>query len=123
MAKRGDGIRKVVKLFKDADDICEIVTGQRLHQVGKRLIDAYGEDIGKKIQEALGTQEEELPADNPYSVLHCRPDANDLVIRGRYRLLVKEFHPDGTNPDPEQFKRVVDAYNAIKLLRENIDRE
>ena len=46
---RKEAIRKVVKLFKDADDICEIVTGQRLHQVGKRLIDAYGEDIGKKI--------------------------------------------------------------------------
>jgi hypothetical protein len=122
MAKRGDGLRSMVKLFKDADDICEIVTGQRLHQVGARIIDAYGEDIGKKINEALGTQEEELPADNPYSVLHCRSDADDLVIRGRYRLLVKEFHPDGTHPDPEQFDRVVKAYNAIKLQRENIDR-
>jgi hypothetical protein len=30
---------------------------------------------------------------------------------------VKEFHPDGTHPDPEEFKRVVEAFNVIQTQR------
>jgi hypothetical protein len=121
MAK-SDGIRKAVKFFKDVDDICEILTGKRLKHLASRVIDAYGDDIGKKIDDVLWGAEEELPADNPYKVLHCRPDADDLVIRGKYRLLVKELHPDtGAHPDVVEFQRVVDAYNKIKLQRENIE--
>lgn len=122
MAKR-EGLRSAVKFFKDVDDICEILTGKRLGQHGKRLIEVYGEDLGKKLEDAITGHEDELPDDSPYRVLHCRPDADDLVIRGRYRLLVREFHPDtGEHPDPKEFQRIVEAYNAIKLQRENIDR-
>jgi DnaJ-class molecular chaperone len=122
MTKR-DGLKKVIKFFKDADDFCEIATGKHLAWVGKRLITAYGEEIGKKIEDALNGPEEELPADNPYKVLHCRPDATDLYIRGKYRLLVHEFHPDsGNTPDVKEFQRVCEAYNKIKMLRENIDK-
>jgi hypothetical protein len=122
MSKR-DGIKKAVKFFKDVDDICQIVTGKKLAQIGARFIDAYGDEIGKKIDAALGAEEEELAADNPYRILHCRPDADDLVIRGKYRLLVKELHPvSGDHPDEIEFRRVTDAYNQIKNMRENIDK-
>ena len=118
MSKR-EGIKGFIKALKDADDVCEIITGKRLAEHGQRLFEIYGEEIGKKLEDALVGQEKELPADSPYLVLHCRPNASDLVLRGRYRLLVREFHPDtGEHPDPKEFQRVVEAYNAIKLQRE-----
>ena len=122
MSKK-DGIKTAVKFFKDCDDICEIITGKRLAQVGKRIYDAYGQDLGKKIIASFSDEEEKPDPNNPYSVLHCRPDADDMVIRGRYRLLVKQFHPDtGIEPDVKEFQRVCEAYNKIKKLRENIDK-
>jgi hypothetical protein len=122
MAK-SSGLKKAVKMFKDADDLCQIVTGKKLAQLGANIIAAYGEDIGGAIDKALNTQEEELPADSPYRVLHCRPDADDIVIRGKYRLLVKELHPDtGAHPDVKEFQRVVEAYNQIRKERDNPDR-
>ena len=119
MSKR-DGIKSFIKALKDADDVCEIITGKRLADHGKRIFEVYGEEIGQKLEDALVGKEEELPDNSPYLVLHCRPDASDLVLRGRYRLLVREFHPDtGDHPDPKEFQRVVEAYNAIKLQRES----
>jgi DnaJ-class molecular chaperone len=122
MSKK-DGIKAAVKFCKDCDELCEIATGKHLAWVGKRIFDAFGEDVGKRIVRALDSEEQKLDSSNPYAVLHSRPDSTDLAIRGRYRLLVKRFHPEsGEEPDVKEFQRVCEAYNKIKKLRENIDK-
>lgn len=117
MPKRGTG-KRIVSFLKDCDDVVEIITGKRMCDLGQRVLDVYGEDIEQKLEKLCFGEEAELPADSPYLVLHCRPDADDVVVRGRYRLLVKELHPDvGVHPDPKEFQRVVEAYNAIVSQR------
>lgn len=51
--------------------------------------------------------------DDPYSVLGVQPDADEWVIKAVYQALVKEHHPD-SGGDPEEFKRIQKAYEAIQ---------
>src|SRR5438552_10381836 len=52
-----------------------------------------------------------------YEVLGCRKDAPIEEIKGAYRKLAKEFHPD-RNPDDHscgtRFKEISEAYDVLK---------
>lgn len=117
MAKQGS-VRQALKFLKDCDDMVQLITGSRIKDFVKRGVDLYGDEIKKKAEEFLAVAEEELAVDNPYRILDCRPDADDLVVKGKFRQLVKKLHPDiGSSPDPKQFQRVVESYNAIMEAR------
>jgi len=104
--------------LKDCDDIAEIFTGKRIKDLGKKAIELFGEDISKTAKELMLGKEEELPQDSPYRVLHVRPEASDIVVKARYRLLVRELHPEiGIHPDQVEFERVTRAYNSIMDAR------
>lgn len=55
-------------------------------------------------------------ANNPYEVLGVKPDATQDEIRGAYRKLAKEHHPDlnpGDRAAEEKFKTVAAAYDLL----------
>lgn len=120
MARKNE-VKSAVRFLKDCDDMIHIVTGKRIKDFVSKGIDVFGEDLKKKVANALtGEREEEMP-NSPYRVLHCRPDAADIVVKGRFRLLVKELHPDtGTHPDQKEYQRVIEAYDQICQEREII---
>jgi DnaJ-class molecular chaperone len=121
MAKRSR-VREVKRALQNADDILFIVTGTRFKNVAKRFIDAYGEDLKRGATKLFtGMEDPELPPDNPYKILGIHPDALDIVVRGAYRALAKEYHPDtGTKPDPHKFQVVTEAYKAIQEERKGV---
>jgi len=47
----------------------------------------------------------------PYEILGINSSSDDKTIRHAYLQLVKEHPPDR---DPEKFKKVVEAYEAVK---------
>lgn len=49
---------------------------------------------------------------DPYAVLGVEPDADESVVRQRYRSLMKEYHPD-QGGSREAFMRVRRAYKAV----------
>jgi len=115
-------MREAVKFMKNVDDILEILTGKRLKDIGAKVIDVYGEELGKRLDHLSGLDEEnngltpELKA--AYLTLHCRPSADDMVIKGKYRTLMKQYHPDVSRmPDEEACKKVIEAYNLIMKTR------
>ena len=110
--------RKIAKGYRDIDDLCKLVTGKPLHQVASRVMDLWGEDLVKDAAKVLRGQGPRVPADGPYYVLGIRPDAADAVVKGAFRALCYELHPDtGAKPDPRKFQEVVDAYAAIQRER------
>ena len=107
------GVSKAASTLRDIDDMVHIFTGKRIREHVKRVVDLVGEDIEKKIVDKTGGPDD-IPASGAYTVLHCRPGCSDAVLKYRFRSLVKELHPDtGTHPDPEEFRKVMDAYNQI----------
>lgn len=50
--------------------------------------------------------------DEPHEILGVDPDAPDAVVRGSARALKREHHPD-RGGDEEEFKRVVEAEEAM----------
>jgi len=114
--------RKAAKQFKagiqNADDILFLLTGSRFKDVIGNAVNTFGEELTRKLTGIFtGEAGAELAADNPYSILGIHPDALDVVVRGAYRALAKEYHPDtGLKPDPAKFQKVTEAYNTI--LRE-----
>lgn len=106
MSRRNEAVRT----FRDIDDIIHIFTGKRLSQHFRRIAELVEEDIKR----ALMSEPTIAPNGSPYAVLHCRPDAADVVVKYRFRSLVKELHPDsGTHPDLQEYQRVVEAYAEI----------
>jgi len=107
--------RQVKGALRNADDILYILTGKRLKHVAGRAVNAFGEELAKKVTNFFaGPEEEELPPDNPYRILDIQPDARDIVVKGAYRILAREYHPDSKiNPDPKKFQAVTEAYDAI----------
>ncbi len=115
MRKRGF-LNELVTGFRKVDEVVYIASGTRLRFIAQRIWDAWDEDIKKATGGAHNTSAP--PVDDPYRVLHCRPDDFDMVIRGRFRLLCKELHPDtGAHPDPAEFQRILEAYNTIMAER------
>jgi DnaJ-class molecular chaperone len=51
---------------------------------------------------------------NPYSILGVQENASDEEIKKAYRRLAKQHHPDRPDGNEEQFKRISEAYDAIK---------
>jgi DnaJ-class molecular chaperone len=110
--------RQILGFLKDCDDMVNLITGSRIKDFVKRGVELYGNDIKKTAEEFLTGATEELAEDNPYRVLGCRSDASDMVIKGKYRQLVRKYHSDtGINPDAKKFQQVVEAYNAILEAR------
>ena len=70
-----------------------------------------------------------VPGGNHYRVLGLSPDASEEDIREHYHLLVRIFHPDRSDGDPERnaeyTARINDAYNTLKKTdtRERYDRQ
>jgi curved DNA-binding protein CbpA len=51
---------------------------------------------------------------NYYSVLGIAPDATDETVRGAFRALVRQYHPDaGAESSAERFRDVVEAYQTL----------
>jgi len=111
--------RQVKKGLRNTDDILYILTGRRLKNVAGRVINAFGDDLAKKVTNFFtGPEEEELPPDSPYYILGIQPDALDIVVKGTYRILAREYHPDSKiNPDPKKFQAATEAYDAIMKER------
>lgn len=116
MARR----KKAMSTLRHLDARVHIITGLHIRDIGKKFLDAYGEDIGHWFRQKIIGEPLQPPPDptSPYSVLHCSSDDPPDVVRARFRLLVKELHPDtGSHPDPKEYQRVVEAYNAIQKAR------
>ncbi len=110
--------RHVIGFLKDCDDMVEIITGQRIKNFVKKGLEVYGDDVKQAVEQFVFGRSQEIGSDDPYRVLGCRPDADDLVVKGKYRQLVKKLHPDtGAAPDPKAFQKVVESYNAIVEAR------
>ena len=106
----------LLNFLRDCDEMVNIITGKRIKSFVKRGLDLYGEDITKALRNhALGV-EDEVPPD--YRLLHARPSSADIVIRGRFRALMRVLHPDtGTHPDSAEYQRVLEAYDRIMAER------
>lgn len=122
MAKKSRA-RQVKRALRNADDILLIFTGKRMKNIVGTGINLFGEDLARKAAHLFGGQdnEPEVPANSPYNVLGVHPDAMDVVVRGAYRALAREYHPDTSKkPDLVKFQEVTEAYNAILAERQSL---
>lgn len=111
-------VAKAKKELRDFDDIFYLFTGRRLKHVAGRGIDLFGEEARKKLTRLFWPEEPELPDDNPYAILGVHPEALDIVVRGAFRSLAREYHPDtGQKPDVKKFQQATEAYEAIMKAR------
>lgn len=111
--------RQVKRALRNIDDFIHLLTGKRLKNIVGTVVNLYGEEVAKKAARFFsGPEEPELPEDSPYNILGVHPDAMDVVVRGAYRALAREYHPDtGTKPDAAKFQAATEAYNAIVAER------
>lgn len=106
----------IKKGVRDADDVFQLFTGKRFRHLAGRAWDIFGEEIENFFEKH--EEDDLLAPDNPYRTLNVEPDALDIVIKGAFRALVREYHSDtGLRPDSVKFARVVEAYNAIMEAR------
>jgi len=122
MAKKS-GLAALAKAWREADDYTRQITGKRLGELLGRTFDLYGEDILEKagVKEAKDAEDKINFAD-PYFILDVRKGARDSVVKGAYRILAREYHPDtGKKPDPKMFQKVTEAYQ--KIMAERKDKE
>ena len=112
--------RQVRKALRNADDIIHLFTGKRLKNIVGTGINIFGEELARKAAGIFsGPEEPELPLDSPYTILGIYPEALDVVVKGAYRALAREYHPDtGTKPDAVKFQAATEAYNAIIAERQ-----
>jgi len=112
--------RQVRRALRNADDIIHLFTGKRLRNIVGTGINLFGEELARKAAGVFsGPEEPELPADSPYLVLGVHPEVMDVVVKGAFRALAREFHPDtGTMPDPARFQAAKEAYDKIIAERE-----
>jgi len=112
--------RQVRKVLRNADDIIHLFTGKRLKNIVGTGINIFGEELARKAAGIFsGPEEPELPPDSPYTILGIHPEALDVVVKGAYRALAREYHPDtGTKPDTVKFQAATEAYNAIIAERQ-----
>ncbi|MDD4984461.1 MAG: DnaJ domain-containing protein [Dehalococcoidales bacterium] len=112
--------RQVKKVLRNADDIIHLFTGKRLKNIVGTGINIFGEELARKAAGVFsGPEEPDLPPDSPYNVLGVHPEAMDVVVKGAYRALAREYHPDtGTKPDTAKFQAATEAYNAILAERQ-----
>lgn len=109
--KAADTIRALEAL----DDMLFILTGKRLPHYVETVFGALApEELKEYIQRVRGT----APSDDPYAVLGIARSSPDLVVKSAYRALVRRHHPD-MGGNPETFKQIQTAYEAINREREN----
>jgi len=113
--------RQVKSVLKNADDIINIFTGKRLRNIVGVGINLFGDELARKAASMFtGVDEPELPLDNPYAILGLHPEAMTIVVKGAFRSLAREYHPDtGTKPNPERFQAALEAYNTIMKERKS----
>ncbi len=58
------------------------------------------------------------PSLKEYKILDVDEDISDEDLKKKYRLLVKEHHPDNGG-DPKQFMKIQKAYKKIMEFRNN----
>jgi DnaJ-class molecular chaperone len=118
-----DVAARAKKGAQDFDAMLYLITGKRTRHLVNRAWDLFGEDITKELERLFSGRKdtenfEYLYPDNPYRTLAIEPDAADCVVKGAFRGLAREYHPDtGTHPDEVKFQKVVEAYNAIMKAR------
>ena len=117
--------RQVRKALRNADDIFHLFTGKRLKNIVGTGINIFGEELAKKAAGVFsGPVEPELPIDSPYLVLGIHPEAMDVVVKGAFRALAREFHPDtGTKPDTARLQAAKEAYDKIMDERQGNNSE
>lgn len=117
--------RRILRGLKTLDDYSKILTGKRLSHIGGRAMSIFGEGLGTKATKYFfGNQDAELPLDSPYRVLGVYPDSYDSAVRGAFRSLARDFHPDtGAKPDPAMLQKVTEAYNTIMAERSKSNKE
>ena len=117
--------RQVRKALRNADDIIHLFTGKRLKNIVGTGINIFGEEMAKKAAGVFsGPEEPELPLDSPYLVLGIHPEAMDVVVKGAFRALAREYHPDtGTKPDIARFQAAKEAYDKIMDERQGNNSE
>lgn len=118
MAKKS-GLGSIAKAWRDADDIVRQVSGKRLGEIIGRAFDLYGDEMMEKVGANVDAGgEDTLDFNDPYFILGVRKKALDIVVKGAYRSLAREYHPDtGKKPDPGMFQKVTDAYQKIMAER------
>lgn len=108
--------RQIIDFLKDVDDTVKILTGRRIPNLVASGFELFG------VHEKEVPPAPEFDFNDPYFILGVRPEAHDIVVRGAFRALARELHPDtGTRPDVKQFQRVTEAYQAIQKMRKNED--
>lgn len=107
--------KKAKAVLRNADDVLYLVTGKRIKHVVGRVAEIYGQELADKAERIIaGTKEPPLDPKDPYRILGVHPGAMDIVVRGAYRALAKEYHPDtGMKPDAKKFQEATEAYDAI----------
>ena len=119
MAGKKEGLKKLVSDARNLDEIVKIFTGRSVKEHLSNMLDLVGEDIATQIKEKVG-EENDYPISGPYAVLHARPSYSDAILKYRFRLLVRELHPDtGKHPDPVEYQKVVEAYQEIMDTRKS----
>jgi len=115
------GLGSIAKAWREADDVVRQVTGRRLGELFGRAFDLYGEEILEKVgAKDAKDNEDTIDFDDPYFILDVRKGARDIVVKGAYRSLAREYHPDtGKKPDPKMFQKVTEAYKKIMADRDS----
>lgn len=102
------GKRQIIDFLRDVDDTVKMLTGRRIPNLVANGFELFG------VHEKEVPPAPEFDINDPYFILGVRPEAHDIVIRGAFRALARELHPDtGTKPDARQFQRVTEAYDRI----------
>ena len=106
------GKRNVIGFLKDVDDTVNILTGRRIPNLIAKGIELFG------VHEKDVPPAPEFDINDPYFILGVRSEAGDIVVRGAFRALARDLHPDtGTKPDEKKFQRVKEAYDRIQQER------
>lgn len=105
------GVKRTVR---NIDDTLYLVTGKRLRDIVARGVSLFGSQAAKKV---TGVFLEDIPEDSPYRVLGVNPDAPDFLVKAAFRSHARRTHPD-VGGNPEEFKKINEAYERICLERE-----
>jgi DnaJ-class molecular chaperone len=98
--------RRLSSILKELDEISKTLTG--------RDIPSWTKQAWEELQKARANNQVAEPSpEDPYEVLDLDPNCIPSDIIYRYRQLAKKYHPDGTEPDVEKFKRMQEAYEEI----------
>lgn len=102
-----DNVREVYHWIRETRK-----AGNRLVKTGQSQFAAAALPSADDAVEAAPAPDS-TPDVDPYEVLGIDPDASQSVVKAVARQLKAEYHPDGSNPDPEQWAKVQQAEEAL----------